>query len=323
MKQTKKRRSSKQRKLSPLALAVIILISVISWYQAEYRPAHRVVPALAENVIAEVRVLDVGQGSGLLLRTQDGGEGENGGHAVLIDGGERSASQAVCDALDAAGISKLDLIVVTHPHTDHFGGLIAVLKKYEVDALWMPAVPEKLTPTNSTFDDFLDALEANGCELVQKVEPCARPLGERVTLRLLDAFVPDPDNLNDTSLCLRIEAGAASFLITGDGETAVEQALLQHNAPVMADIFVAGHHGSNTSNKQDFLNAVRPLATVISCGRDNSYNLPNQKALTRLSAFGPVYRTDLNGTVTFSTDGNSIWIKAENIDDAVSARKAA
>lgn len=319
MKQTKRRKSSKQQRLSPLALAVIILISVVSWYQTEYRPAHKVVPALAENVIAEVQVLDVGQGSGLLLRT----EGENGGHAVLIDGGERSASQTVCDALDAAGVSRLDLIVMTHPHTDHFGGLIAVLENYKVDTLWMPAVPDKLMPTNSTFESFLDALEANGCEVIQPIAHRTEPLGENVTLRLLDAFVPDPDDLNDTSLCLRIDAGDASFLITGDGEAAVERALLQNSAPVSADIFVAGHHGSNTSNKQEFLNAVGPVATVISCGRDNSYNLPNQKALTRLSVFGPVYRTDLNGAVTFSTDGNAIWIHANNIDDAISAKEAA
>ena len=319
MKQTKGRRSGKQQRISPLALVVIVLISVVSWYQTEYRPAQRVVPALAQNVIAEVQVLDVGQGSGLLLRT----EGENGGHAVLIDGGERSASQAVCDALDAAGIARLDLVVMTHPHTDHFGGLIAVLENYEVNALWMPAVPDHLAPTNSTFERFLDALEANGCEFIQPVTPRAESLGDSVTLRLLDAFVPAPDNLNDTSLCLRIDAGDASFLITGDGETAVEQALLQNNAPVSVDIFVAGHHGSNTSNKQAFLNAVSPVASVISCGRDNSYNLPNQKALTRLSAFGAVYRTDLNGAVTFSTDGSAIWINADNIDDAINAKEAA
>ena len=248
MKQTKRRKSSKQQRLSPLALAVIILISVVSWYQTEYRPAHKVVPALAENVIAEVQVLDVGQGSGLLLRT----EGENGGHAVLIDGGERSASQTVCDALDAAGVSRLDLIVMTHPDTDHFGGLIAVLENYKVDTLWMPAVPDKLMPTNSTFESFLDALEANGCEVIQPVAPRTEPLGENVTLRLLDAFVPDPDDLNDTSLCLRIDAGDASFLITGDGEAAVERAQLQNSAPVSADIFLAGHHGSNTSKKQEY-----------------------------------------------------------------------
>ncbi|HWP50941.1 MAG TPA: ComEC/Rec2 family competence protein [Clostridia bacterium] len=319
MKQTNTRKRRTRKRTSPLALLFIVIVTAVSWYTTEYKPVTEAVPALAENVIAQVQVLDVGQGSSLLLRT----EGENGGQAILIDGGERSASQAVCDALDAAGITRLDLIVMTHPHTDHFGGLIAVLENYKTDTLWMPAVSEKLTPTNSTFESLLDAIEKNGCDVVQVVTPRSETLGEGITLQLLNAFVPDPDNLNDTSLCLRIDAGEASFLITGDGETAVEQLLLDNNAPVSADIFVAGHHGSNTSNKQDFLNAVSPEASVISCGRDNSYNLPNQKVLTRLSAFGVVYRTDLNGTVTFSTDGNAIWVAASNINDAINAKEAA
>ncbi|MEA5135892.1 MAG: ComEC/Rec2 family competence protein [Candidatus Fimivivens sp.] len=319
MKRTKTRKQRGQRRISPLTILIIAIVSAVSWYTTEYKPRQVSVPALAENVIAQVQVLDVGQGSSLLLRT----ENADGVHAVLIDGGERSASQAVCDALDAAGITQLDLLIMTHPHTDHFGGLISVLENYKVDTFWMPAVSEALNPTNSTYNSLLDALETNGCDVVQAVSPRAEILGDGIALQLLDAFVPDPDNLNDTSLCLRIDAGDASFLITGDGETAVEQLLLENNAPVSADIFVAGHHGSNTSNKQEFLNMVSPVASVISCGRDNAYNLPNQKALTRLSAFGAVYRTDINGTVTFSTDGNTIWISANNINEAINAKEAA
>lgn len=318
MNRTKSQR--RRQRISLPALLVIALVSAVSWYTTEYKPAQKTVPAMAENVVAEVQVLDVGQGSSLLLRTAEVG---GSGYAVLIDGGERSASQAVCDALDAAGITCLNLVVMTHPHTDHFGGLISVLENYKVDAFWMPAVPGDLIPTNITFANLMDALESNGCEIVQATSLRGEMFGDNLTLTLLDAFVPDPDNLNDTSLCLRIDAGDASFLITGDGESAVEKLLLENSAPVSADIFVAGHHGSNTSNKQEFLNAVRPAASVISCGRDNAYNLPNQKALSRLSAFGPVYRTDLNGTITFSTDGSAIWVTANNINDAISVKEAA
>lgn len=313
----KRRTRSKTKKITPVTLFLVIVISLVTYFSDELK----VQPAttLPQDIIAQVQVLDVGQGSSLLLRAT----GQTRDYAILIDTGERSASQAVADALDSAGIKQLDLLVITHPHTDHYGGAIALLEKYQVDELWMPNVPEELIPTNSTYNSLLDAIESNGCEVAIKVSPEIKPFGEQVTLSLLDAFLPAPDNLNNTSLCLRIDAGAVSFLVTGDGEVAVEDLLRENNQPIDVDIFVAGHHGSNTSNKQYFLNEVRPLATAISVGRDNSYNLPNEKALTRLSAFGPVYRTDLNATITFSTDGSTIWITADNIADQINTKEAA
>ena len=123
--------------------------------------------------------------------------------------------------------------------------------------------------------------------------------------------------MNDTSLCIRIDVADTAFLITGDAEVALEDLLRQNNQPIQVDVFIAGHHGSNTSNKQYFLNTVSPRVSIISVGRDNAYNLPNAKALERLSAFGPVYRTDLNGTVVLSTDGQTIGVTAENIRDQI------
>lgn len=308
-------RSKRQQHISPIALLIVVLISVASWLATEYRTA--TTSALPENVIAEVQVLDVGQGSSLLLRTVSGDDERS----VLIDAGERSASQAVCAALDAAGIKRLDLVILTHPHIDHYGGSIEVLNNYKVDELWMPVVPESLVPTNSSFEHLLDAIEDNGCKMVQPVQPRTVELGDDVTLRLLNAFLPNPESLNDTSLCVRIDAKQVSFLVTGDGEMAVEDALREGKEPIDVDILVAGHHGSNTSSKQYFLNAVSPHVSVISCGRDNSYNLPNEKVLTRLSAFGAVYRTDLNETVSFSTDGDTVWVTADNINDVIDIRR--
>lgn len=308
-------RPKRKRHGSLFSMILIALISVASWLFTEYKTATTSV--LPENIMAEVQVLDVGQGSSLLLRTS----GNDNQHSVLIDAGERSASQSVCDALDAAEIKLLDLVILTHPHSDHYGGLIEVLNNYKVDEMWMPVVPEPLMPTNITFESLLDAIEQNGCNVVQPIEPRTVELSNDVTLSLLNVFLPEPDSLNDTSLCVRIDANKASFLVTGDGEAAVEDALRESNEFINVDIFVAGHHGSNTSNKQYFLNEVSPKASVISCGRDNSYNLPNQKALTRLSAFGEVYRTDLNGTVSFTTDGNTIWVNADNINDAIYVRR--
>lgn len=268
-------------------------------------PSHQVVQ------LAQVRVLDVGQGSSLLLRTADA--------TVLVDGGDTGAGEGLVRALAALGCKRLDLVILTHAHADHFGGLIAVLDEIEVDTLWMPNTPKALLPTNRVFETFLDAVEQNGCSLELLDAPRRFDVAPQVTLQILDGFLKSPGSLNDTSLCLRIDAGNASFLVTGDAEQAVEEHLLLGGAPLDADILMAGHHGSATSSGLLFLNAVRPVATAISAGAGNSYGLPNQGVVQRLSLFGPVYRTDLSGVIIFDTDGNSIEAFAGGIGKSIAA----
>ncbi len=313
----KRRRKSKEERLlakllkSLLPLLAAALAGFGIW---EYNGGGRTVPtaAMPDGALVSVQVIDVGQGSSLLLRTRD--------KSVLVDAGEREESGAVAAQLDAWGIDTLDLVVLTHPHTDHYGGLLDLLGSYKVRDLWMPAVDEGLLPTNRSYQGLLDALETNGCAVELLLEPRTVQLDQGVTLSLLDGFVEKPDNLNDTSLCLRIDAGEASFLITGDGETPVEDRLREGGEPIDADILVAGHHGSSTSSRQKFVNAVSPKATAISCGAGNSYGHPNEKTLERLAPFGPIYRTDLSKTITFTTDGSTITVTADRINDTIDAR---
>lgn len=309
------RRAAKKRLLKKiLAPLLTLLAAALTGYSVWDYTGGASLPAAAmpEGALVSVQVIDVGQGSSLLLHTAE--------HSVLIDAGEREASEAVAAQLDAWGIISLDLMVLTHLHTDHYGGAVGLLGEYGVDTLWMPAVSEDLLPTNRSYEQLLDAIEQNGCAVELLAEPRTLPLGEGITLSLLDGFVPEPDNLNDTSLCLRIDAGEASFLITGDGETPVEDRLREGGEPIDADILVAGHHGSSTSSRQKFLNAVSPKASVISCGAGNDYGHPHEKTLERLAPFGPIYRTDLSGTITFTTDGKTIAVTAGQINDTIDAK---
>ena len=124
-------------------------------------------------------------------------------------------------------------------------------------------------------------------------------------MKLLGPFLKNVDNLNNNSLCFRIDAGDASFLITGDGETVVEDAL-RENHDIDIDVLVAGHHGSSTSSRPKFVSAASPKVSVISVGAENRYGHPTQKVLETLESFGPVFRTDLHQTVSFFTDGATI-----------------
>ena len=255
-----------------------------------------------------VKVIDVGQGCSVLVKTA----GENT-KSILIDAGETHAGDAVCQAIKSAGISSLDLFIISHPHTDHYGGAIDVLKQFKVSELWLPDVDEDLTPTNSTYEKFLSAIEKNGCRVVLKSKAEKLKLGGNATLSIVDGFVDSPSDLNNTSLCIRLDIGEASFLMTGDAETELEKLMINNNANIDADILVAGHHGSNSSSSQKFLNVVTPTASVIPVGKDNDYGHPHKEPLERVKNYtNDIYRTDICGSIVVSSDGEKLDINYEN-----------
>lgn len=304
------KRNMRRTGLRGLVVAAAFVVACVSLLTEFLSRESKAAAAAVPPGSMSLTVLDVGQGSGALLRA---------GKTALIDAGDREYGRAVCDALRALGVERLELVVLTHPHADHYGGMLAVLEEFPVDTFVLPQVSPELTPTNSSYLNLLKLLEENGCAVVAAQMPLEYDLSG-ATLRILGPFPAQPASLNDTSLCMRADCGEASFLITGDGEVAVEDALRESGAFIGADILVAGHHGSNTSSKQYFLNAVRPKASAISCGIGNSYGFPHRQTVERLAAFGAVYRTDLNGELQFLTDGETIRVSAGGIDDSIDAK---
>ena len=270
-------------------------------------------PAELQSSEASVTVIDVGQGSALLIRLQK----QN--HSILIDTGDSFVENDLVRSLKRHGVEVIDLLVITHPHSDHFGGAEAVMDKFKVSRLWLPKISEDLEPTNSSYLRFLRAVEKEGCAVELKSRPEKLKFSEKAYLSLLDGFVSNPEDLNDASLCLRFDYGKASFVVTGDGEKALEHQLLKNRQNVNADIFIAGHHGSSTSNTVEFLNAVSPKATAVSVGADNEYGHPDRKVINRLVQFGSVYRTDISGNISFLTDGSTITVRSGDLTDLINA----
>ncbi|MEG1971526.1 MAG: ComEC/Rec2 family competence protein [Oscillospiraceae bacterium] len=256
-----------------------------------------------ENQILSLHIIDVGQGSAALIKTAD--------KAVLIDGGESFNSKMVTDYLSGEGIEEIDIVVGTHPHSDHYGGIPDVLANFKVNNIILPKLTEKQIPENKTWEQLMLALSKTSGKITYKDKKETYDLGGGAVLELLGPFLKDEENLNNLSLCFKITVGDASFLITGDGETAVEDAL-RKNEDIDVDVLVAGHHGSATSSRTKFLNAVTPKISAVSVGENNKYSLPNEQVMERLHSFGEVFRTDFNGSVVFMTDGKSISVMTEN-----------
>jgi len=252
-------------------------------------------PTLGE---LDVHFIDVGQGDSILLNL---GETE-----VLIDAGEKSPG--VVNYLKKYVDGPLEVMVATHPHADHIGGLPAVLGSFQVQQVWYNG--EK--SDTKTYADFTTAVQAEGTEIhIGK-------RGDKITTGLLSFSVLNPFNLagttNNNSIVLNLLYGVVDFLFTGDAEKESEAAmLLAADMPVPhADVLKVGHHGSRTASSKDFLALVSPKVAVYSAGTGNTYGHPHQETLAALAQAGTmVYGTDINGTVTISTNGETYAVTSK------------
>ena len=245
----------------------------------------------------EVHFLDVGQADCALLQFPAGED-------VLIDAGNRADADFILDYLEEAGVDHLDAVVATHPHEDHIGAMADILREVETDVVFLPAAE---TDTN-VYTNLLYAIEETGAEEVRVESPEEISLGgiSAQFLTPLDTY----DDLNNTSLVLRLSYGDTVFLFTGDIEKEVEEDLVESGFPLKADVLKVPHHGSDTSNTESFLWAVSPQVAIVSVGADNDYGLPNDGALERLSAVGAqVLRTDEEGTIVVKSDGTTIALE--------------
>ena len=275
------------------ALAVCLCISLLGggvWARL-YRAAG-ISPqppgAAIQSSRAKVHFIDVGQGDAVLL--------EQGGHFALIDAGPQTAAEEVLRYLELAGVTRLELLVMTHPDGDHIGGMCAVLNRLPVEQFWLPY----FTPEQAGGDTLLYQVLYTAA---QREIPTGHPpeqltfaLGEGTVTLLSDGV--SGETVNDASLCTRFAVDDAAFLNTGDAELAGETKLLHHPERLSAVLLKAGHHGSATSTDAAFLAAVQPRVAVISCGWNNGFGHPAPAVTERLAQCGAqLYRTDQQGSV--------------------------
>lgn len=252
----------------------------------------------------EVYFFDVGQGDSELIRLP-------GGENILIDAGTSSTEDELVGELRSLGAETLDLVVATHPHADHIGGMAAVIDAFDVRQVVMPRISESDTPTTKTYENLLQSIADKGLTIMP-AEPGDELLSSGgAVLTVLAPNGEDYGDLNNYSVVLRLTYGEDSFLFTGDAEEASEEEMLSLDWPLTATVLKCGHHGSETSTSPAFLDAVSPQYAVISCGVDNDYGHPDAVTLEKLEAAGvEVFRTDRQGTILASTDGSGVTMTA-------------
>ena len=247
----------------------------------------------------EVHFIDVGQGDSILI---DFGQTE-----ILIDGGDRSPG--VVSYIGPYVDGALEVMVATHPHADHIGGLIAVLQQLEVKEIWHNGD----SSTSKTYAEFMSAVQAEGAVVnVGK-------RGDNIVVGDLSFTILNPASpsgtTNNNSLVLVLSFGDIDFLFTGDAEQEAEGAMLVSSVAPVPDVEIlkVGHHGSHTASSQGFINATKPEVAIYIAGVGNSYGHPHQETLSTLDSFGAtIYGTDVHGTMIVTTKGQTYDLQLEN-----------
>lgn len=257
---------------------------------------------------ASVTMFDVGQGDAVLISQEDA--------HCLIDTGTAESQEDLVRNLRRAGVNKLEYLVLTHPHSDHTGGAMAILDNFPVEELLLPVwLPDEET-TSQWPRGMEEQAEAYGIPIVETVEGDCYPLGSGELRVLLGGNADTGDeDANHASLCLLFETGDFRYLCTGDAEQEEERKLVErYGGSLQATVYKAGHHGSSTSGSEELLQIVQPQVALISCGLDNGYGHPHAAALRRLQECGAqIFRTDTMGTVTLTWENGSwqVWTAGE------------
>lgn len=241
----------------------------------------------------EVHYIDVGQGSATLLKS--------GRHAMLIDTGDSDQGTKIQLYLTKQGVENLDYLVLTHPDADHIGGAPVIITKFGIGQLFL----SNYEKDNKTTQKVRDAMQYKGLT----ASDCQ--VGDTYTLGnasfTILAPVKEYADSNNASIVIMVQNGNNRFLFTGDCEAEAEADLIASGADLSADVYLAGHHGSDTASSQAFMDAVSPTYAVISCGEGNSYGHPHAEVLNRFRSMGiQVFRTDEQGSVVAESDGTGI-----------------
>ena len=306
-----KKYSVKQKRTLIVSLIIIFAISIgitvcenfniISWKNVFNLAGVSDFTSESDRYDMSVHFIDVGKADSIYIKCKD--------KNILIDAGEKNTYDLVNEYLRRQNVKVLDLVIATHPHTDHIGGMPKIIEEFQINKLLMPELKEEVIPTSRTYEKFLLAIKNKNIAPERPIPGTSFNVGELI----FEVLAPNKqyDDVNNNSIVVKMTFKNTSFLLTGDAEKESENDMMNNNFNLEADVLKVGHHGSKTSTSSAFLKKINPKYAVVCVGEDR-YNLPKKITIDKLTKRNiKVFRTDCNGTVVFSTDGNKISVFTE------------
>ena len=284
-------RKKTKRRLIKIFICLLILVgySIYDYYLINHKIDYRKTSVNSDNLY--IYYIDVGQANSTLIK-------ENNRY-ILIDAGNALDRYKLVPYFKELGITKFDYVIGTHAHEDHIGSMATIIKEFDLDKYYMPSYISDIV-------SYVKAIE----ELKNKNMFVSVPKeDEEISLDNLKCiFLSNGDgyeDVNDTSLVLKCNYFNNSFIFMGDATSNVERNILSKN--LKSDVLQVSHHGSRDATSANFLRKVNPSYAVISVGKNNEYGLPKEVTLNKLEYLKvEVHRTDEEGTIILSSNGNDI-----------------
>ncbi len=284
-----------QKKIIIFIAVFLFFLNIICW---------REVFVLSENKLLKVDFLDVGQGDSVFIQTPEN-------HQILIDGGPDSSLLRKLSVVMPFWDRTFDLVVLSHPESDHMQGLLEALQSYKADYILWSGVKKVNSPEYDKWISILDKQQKMGAKIL------IAQAGQEIKAGnvLIETLYPFESlegkemkkTSNDSCVVAKLIYGKDSFLFVGDISSVAEKELADSKENIKSEVLKVAHHGSKYSTSDLFLENVRPEVAVISVGAKNTYGHPTLEVLQRLEKSGiKMFRTDKDGDIMFVSDGNKI-----------------
>jgi len=288
------RRGKNAKQSQWIYAAVILFVVIIYFWQGGFVGGDTMPQTIPEGEL-QVVFLPIGKADCIILQSD--------GMTMVVDAGLRDTQDYVEQCLHELNVTKVDILVATHPDSDHNGGMAYLINGFDIGTVYMP----DRTDTTRTFENLVRAMQDKG------LQANVPEVGDVWQLGSAECLVLGPVHNeykadNDHSIVLKVTIGVRSMMLTGDAESNSEKDMMETGMDLRAEVLKVAHHGSNSSSKAKFLDVIQPQIAVICCHQATEPKHPNDKVLERLAERNVVvYRTDYDGPICLRTDGVAPW----------------